>query len=72
MSSKKNELPVLLGALVITLGILAAGYWWLTRGTNNPLQNWLYSREIENGLLDSPLNYRKMSLTRFCLGRSSL
>jgi branched-chain amino acid transport system substrate-binding protein len=35
MNSQKNEVPLLLGSLLITGGIVAAGYWWfLGRGSN--------------------------------------
>jgi branched-chain amino acid transport system substrate-binding protein len=30
MKSQKNEVPLLLGSLLITGGILVGGYWWLT------------------------------------------
>ncbi len=32
MNSPKNEIPLLLGSLLITGGILAAGYWWFMGG----------------------------------------
>jgi branched-chain amino acid transport system substrate-binding protein len=37
MNSPKNEIPLLLGSLLITGGILAGGYWWFMggRGGNN-------------------------------------
>ncbi len=32
MNSPKNEIPLLLGSLLVTGGILAAGYWWFMGG----------------------------------------
>ncbi|MEM1280520.1 MAG: phosphate ABC transporter substrate-binding protein, partial [Cyanobacteria bacterium P01_H01_bin.152] len=29
--SSKNETPVLIASLLITVGLLGGGYWWFTR-----------------------------------------
>jgi branched-chain amino acid transport system substrate-binding protein len=38
MSSSKNEIPILLGSLLITGGVLAGGYWWFSN-QNKPAAN---------------------------------
>jgi branched-chain amino acid transport system substrate-binding protein len=36
MNSSKNEIPILLGSLVVTGGVLAAGYFWYKSTTDKP------------------------------------
>ncbi len=38
--SSKNETPVLVAALLITVGLLGGGYWWLTRDGGISLPGW--------------------------------
>jgi branched-chain amino acid transport system substrate-binding protein len=38
MNSSKNEIPILLGSLLITGGVLAGGYWWFSN-QNKPSNN---------------------------------
>jgi branched-chain amino acid transport system substrate-binding protein len=38
MNSSKNEIPILLGSLLITGGVLAGGYWWFCN-QNKPVTN---------------------------------
>jgi branched-chain amino acid transport system substrate-binding protein len=34
MNSSKNEIPILLGSLLLTGGVLAGGYWWFSNNQN--------------------------------------
>lgn len=38
MNSSKNEIPILIGSLLITGGVLAGGYWWFSN-QNKPSTN---------------------------------
>lgn len=41
--TQKREVTVLLGALVVTTGLLGAGVWWLTQKTGVDVNRWLTS-----------------------------
>ncbi|MEM7553413.1 MAG: substrate-binding domain-containing protein [Cyanobacteria bacterium P01_A01_bin.84] len=46
--SRKNEIPVLILSLLISLGLIAVGYWWFTKNSELNLKKSTYSSQTKN------------------------